>query len=42
MCLAIPGQVVSIVDAAKRLAKVEAAGVRRKREVDELRESAIA
>ena len=29
MCLAIPGQVVEIVDADKRLAKVEVAGVRR-------------
>ena len=29
MCLAIPGQVVSIVDADNRLASVEVAGVRR-------------
>lgn len=29
MCLAIPGQVVEIVDEANRLAKVEVAGVRR-------------
>lgn len=29
MCLAIPGQVVEIVDPALRLAKVEVAGVRR-------------
>ena len=29
MCLAIPGQVVEIVDAENRLAKVEVAGVRR-------------
>ncbi len=29
MCLAIPGQVVSIVDEANRLAQVEVAGVRR-------------
>lgn len=29
MCLAIPGQVVEIVDADLRLAKVEVAGVRR-------------
>ena len=29
MCLAIPGQVVEIVDEPKRLAKVDVAGVRR-------------
>ena len=29
MCLAIPGQVVEIVDDANRLAKVDVAGVRR-------------
>jgi hydrogenase expression/formation protein HypC len=29
MCLAIPGQVVEMVDEANRLAKVEVAGVRR-------------
>lgn len=29
MCLAIPGQVVEIVDEAQRLAKVDVAGVRR-------------
>lgn len=29
MCLAIPGQIVEIVDPANRLAKVEVAGVRR-------------
>ena len=29
MCLAIPGQVVEIVDEANRLARVEIAGVRR-------------
>ena len=29
MCLAIPGQVVEIVDEENRLAKVEVAGVRR-------------
>jgi hydrogenase expression/formation protein HypC len=29
VCLAIPGQVVEIVDQANRLAKVEVAGVRR-------------
>ncbi|HEX8975507.1 MAG TPA: HypC/HybG/HupF family hydrogenase formation chaperone [Solirubrobacteraceae bacterium] len=29
MCLAIPGQVVEIVDAENRLAKVDVAGVRR-------------
>ncbi len=29
MCLAIPGQVVSVVDEERRLAKVEVAGVRR-------------
>ncbi len=29
MCLAIPGQVVEIVDDERRLAKVEVAGVRR-------------
>jgi hydrogenase expression/formation protein HypC len=29
MCLAIPGQVVEITDAANRLAKVDVAGVRR-------------
>lgn len=29
MCLAIPGQVVEIVDAVHRLAKVDVAGVRR-------------
>jgi hydrogenase expression/formation protein HypC len=29
MCLAIPGQVVEIVDAANRLARVDVAGVRR-------------
>ena len=30
MCLAIPGQVVEIVDAENRLATVEVAGVRRR------------
>jgi len=29
MCLAIPGQIVEIVDEASRLAQVEVAGVRR-------------
>jgi hydrogenase expression/formation protein HypC len=29
VCLAIPGQVVEVVDAANRLAKVEVAGVQR-------------
>ncbi len=29
MCLAIPGQIVEIVDEVNRLAKVEVAGVRR-------------
>ena len=29
MCLAIPGQIVQIVDEANRLAKVDVAGVRR-------------
>ena len=29
MCLAIPGQVIEIVDEANRLARVEIAGVRR-------------
>jgi hydrogenase expression/formation protein HypC len=29
MCLAIPGQVIEIVDEANRLARVEVAGVRR-------------
>ncbi len=29
MCLAIPGQVIEIVDSQNRLAKVEIAGVRR-------------
>ena len=29
MCLAIPGQVVALVDEANQLAKVEVAGVRR-------------
>jgi hydrogenase expression/formation protein HypC len=29
MCLAIPGQIVEIVDPVNRLAKVEVAGVRR-------------
>ena len=29
MCLAIPGQVIEIVDADNRLAKVDVAGVRR-------------
>ena len=29
MCLAIPGQIVEIVDEDKRLARVEVAGVRR-------------
>ena len=29
MCLAIPGQVVEVVDDANRLAKVDVAGVRR-------------
>jgi len=29
MCLAIPGQIVEIVDEEKRLARVEVAGVRR-------------
>lgn len=29
MCLAIPGQVIEVVDGANRLAKVDVAGVRR-------------
>jgi len=29
MCLAIPGQIVEIVDEANRLAKIDVAGVRR-------------
>jgi hydrogenase expression/formation protein HypC len=29
MCLAIPGQIIEVVDAANRLAKVEVAGVQR-------------
>ena len=29
MCLAIPGQIIEIVDAANRLAKVDVAGVQR-------------
>lgn len=29
MCLAIPGQIVEVVDAANRLAKVDVAGVQR-------------
>jgi hydrogenase expression/formation protein HypC len=29
MCLAIPGQIVDVVDAANRLARVDVAGVRR-------------
>jgi hydrogenase expression/formation protein HypC len=29
VCLAIPGQIVEVVDAANRLAKVEVAGVQR-------------
>jgi hydrogenase expression/formation protein HypC len=29
MCLAIPGQIVELVDAERRLAKVDVAGVRR-------------
>ena len=29
MCLAIPGQIVYVVDAANRLARVDVAGVRR-------------
>ena len=29
MCLAVPGQIVELVDPANRLAKVEIAGVRR-------------
>ena len=29
MCLAIPGQIIEIVDEANRLAKVDVAGVRR-------------
>jgi hydrogenase expression/formation protein HypC len=29
MCLAIPGQIVEVVDEANRLAKVDVAGVRR-------------
>lgn len=29
MCLAIPGQVVEVVDEARRLARVDVAGVRR-------------
>lgn len=29
MCLAIPGQVIALVDEEKRLAKVDVAGVRR-------------
>jgi hydrogenase expression/formation protein HypC len=30
MCLAIPGQIIEVVDEANRLAQVEVAGVRRK------------
>lgn len=30
MCLAIPGQIVEVVDEANRLAEVDVAGVRRK------------
>jgi hydrogenase expression/formation protein HypC len=29
MCLAIPGQIIEVVDAANRLAKVDVAGVQR-------------
>ncbi|MDP9136374.1 MAG: HypC/HybG/HupF family hydrogenase formation chaperone [Actinomycetota bacterium] len=29
MCLAIPGQIIAVVDAANRLAKVDVAGVQR-------------
>ena len=29
MCLAIPGQIIEVVDAGNRLAKVDVAGVRR-------------
>lgn len=29
MCLAIPGQIIELVDAERRLAKVDVAGVRR-------------
>ena len=46
MCLAIPGQIVEVVDDERRLAKVDVAGVRRmgedyERELEELRESVI-
>ena len=44
MCLAIPGQIVEVVDQANRLAKVDVAGVRRTVNVgllDEGGESAV-
>ena len=41
MCLAIPGQVVEIVDPGNRLAKVEVAGVRRTVNIGLLDESEV-
>jgi hydrogenase expression/formation protein HypC len=36
MCLAIPGQIVEVVDDERRLAKVEVAGVRRSVNIGQL------
>jgi hydrogenase expression/formation protein HypC len=41
MCLAIPGQVIELVDEANRLAKVEVAGVRRSVNVGLLAEDGV-
>jgi len=42
MCLAIPGQIVEIVDEANRLASVDVAGVRRTVNIGLLDEGAVA
>jgi hydrogenase expression/formation protein HypC len=42
MCLAIPGQVVEIVDAAYQIAKVDVVGVRRNINVGLLADEAVA
>jgi hydrogenase expression/formation protein HypC len=41
MCLAIPGQVVEIVDEPNRLAQVDVAGVRRRVNIALLEEGAV-
>lgn len=42
MCLAIPGRVIEFVDPERHFAKVEVSGVRRKVNVDLLREDGLA